>query len=1126
MDSSVEVLQPGTPLGTPKCGRTALPVCSTPIGGHGDDDGSCTDEEDDILTFLHTLDEFINSCSTSLSGSADSLPRCEDDDGATLKANCKEVDITRFERQLFPQTQKNEKIRKANAVVSRGTQSTDCDLPGTSIPGRRSTVDVGTSVLDLEHEGHKTITPSTSMLPPGYEDVKHVTDDAHSLIQEAVGDGCLQTVRGVTSALERNDENTADNDANKLVLASGCRETRKAINDGVTGQNAASRNVAQSLAITSSPAGKAVGLEVQSDSDVEVTALCIDTSNDADYTVVDALDADASVEDDCEAEDTVINSDCGKTAAAWAADAEIAGAGGTTNADSKVDSIEAGDGGKNDSEETVTQEACNVTLMNINTADCDTPGAADFAACSDEVADFKNRPTRLFGIEAAVLDATCIHSAGLNAVDEKVTGSVIVKASEWDVKLYSTLSEVLLRGVLTCPDNACSKVAGEGPERIGGTKNYGKSDAYSVGTELGRAWMSSKDMTLPPTHAEWSRKDSYPPVPSATTHEPAITNAKSNVASPNTCSKPAYFTEIWRSFQETPTAGNVEKYHVDWVRDNKVVAIIPTPGPPRGGCREGEMRETPATGSPKGYHTDSVQENSMVANIPTPGSQKLEEGGRARSTYGREEMRDLLLKRNMMRYCTDWSQGSSTLAGFPTPGLPGVDETEWSRVKGKYKIDKSASFSLEKWLDCDEKSITRPHSVGKDDRATCPSPQATGDDGMLAVSSPRPASQKSGDVLLIDLEKDDVLFVDEILEDDNDRQADGVQMQESLPTMIVQAQSKDVATTDLRHKLNSLRSSLPTVIGAPRAPDVSVNGTEIKSEVPGIRKRTPVKAAHHSISPAPSRLLPSAETLLPVKLEFPSEEVPPEPVATRGPATRAPFFSEDPEENDDNANPAWENIRQLSTDEERYEAVRSVWHNETVPDPNCNLSRYRHRARQLGMSTPKVRKPTLGKGHKRKASGSVYNNPAKRRRMDTDIFDLKLKELERKTNDDYNAAQHTLELNLQRVREQVNSQMVNYGYGGHRRCATAPWDMRYWQQHQEELLHYKFMTDTQNIRNKYSARASKLLDARHEVRHFNKFYVGLSGSDPTMLTEWQMGEQLKIEKILGHFKMCYRVAWG
>lgn len=250
------------------------------------------------------------------------------------------------------------------------------------------------------------------------------------------------------------------------------------------------------------------------------------------------------------------------------------------------------------------------------------------------------------------------------------------------------------------------------------------------------------------------------------------------------------------------------------------------------------------------------------------------------------------------------------------------------------------------------------------------------------------------------------------------------------------------------------------------------------------------------------------------------------PGSSNAPTTksREPFMSEDPEENDDNANPNWEALRRLTTDEERYEAIRKVWHNARIPDPHCELTTFHYRKRFL---CPKNMKSTTAlKQQKRKRTETSDNHeqPVKKQRLDTDIFDLKLKELERKRLRDFTAAQINLERELSKLPWNASQSMTPWMNGGphyHHRAHTAPWDMRYFQQ-KEQRLHSRYDTDTRDIYNKYSARAHRLLSARDEVHRFNQFYVGLGDGDPRVLTEQQMREQLNIEKLLGEFRRHYK----
>ncbi|KAG0425114.1 hypothetical protein HPB47_027698 [Ixodes persulcatus] len=249
------------------------------------------------------------------------------------------------------------------------------------------------------------------------------------------------------------------------------------------------------------------------------------------------------------------------------------------------------------------------------------------------------------------------------------------------------------------------------------------------------------------------------------------------------------------------------------------------------------------------------------------------------------------------------------------------------------------------------------------------------------------------------------------------------------------------------------------------------------------------------------------------------------PAASR----HAPFMSEDPEENNDNENPEWERLRQLSTDEERYEAVRNVWHNSTIPNPHSELTTFHYRQQILGAQG--TRNTPVPKQHKRKASRNCSHRPAKRQRMDTDVFDLKLKALQRKRSQDFQKARQDLELNLGQLQSSIHQNQrrgdFQQGHGSHhrnhRRANTTPWDFRYYQQ-EEQRLHAQFVAHQDTIHQKYSAKENKLLSAREEVRRFDKFYVGLQQADPTLLTEEQLKEQLNMEKLLGQFRLWYKNA--
>ncbi|KAH7946906.1 hypothetical protein HPB52_005899 [Rhipicephalus sanguineus] len=244
---------------------------------------------------------------------------------------------------------------------------------------------------------------------------------------------------------------------------------------------------------------------------------------------------------------------------------------------------------------------------------------------------------------------------------------------------------------------------------------------------------------------------------------------------------------------------------------------------------------------------------------------------------------------------------------------------------------------------------------------------------------------------------------------------------------------------------------------------------------------------------------------------------------------RAPFTSEDPAENMDNENPEWEAVRRLTTDEERYQAVQAVWHNVKIPDPHKELSTFHYRRRTLSLKHAKNTPSSKSKRRKRKASHCSHHEhskPAKRQRLDTDIIDLKLKELQRKKEKDVTKAQKTfsddirqLHMSLMRTNQETYASHNHHKH--HRRAHTEPWDFRYYLS-QEQRICAEFKASEQSIENEYMTREHKLLSAREEVRRVDDFYAGLRDTDPRLLSEKQVKEHFKLEEMLGHFRVVYR----
>ncbi|KAH9381123.1 hypothetical protein HPB48_010795 [Haemaphysalis longicornis] len=255
-----------------------------------------------------------------------------------------------------------------------------------------------------------------------------------------------------------------------------------------------------------------------------------------------------------------------------------------------------------------------------------------------------------------------------------------------------------------------------------------------------------------------------------------------------------------------------------------------------------------------------------------------------------------------------------------------------------------------------------------------------------------------------------------------------------------------------------------------------------------------------------------------------------------------PFLSEDPAENLDNDNPAWEALRQLTTEEERYQHVHKVWRSAHVPDPHQELTTFHYRRRVAGLRS-KVDTLAVKRGKRRAPHEPLPSEgvgPTKRQRFDTDIFDLKLKELERKKARDFTEAKDNLRRNLDRLHRDIrrneerhassHSHQRHYHHNDgrlqrhHHRSETAPSDYHYWRM-QERQIHEEFEASAQCINDKFSVKERQLLTARDEVHRFDAFYVGLHEDfDPRCLSESQLKQQLEAEKALGLFRLYYSPA--
>lgn len=211
------------------------------------------------------------------------------------------------------------------------------------------------------------------------------------------------------------------------------------------------------------------------------------------------------------------------------------------------------------------------------------------------------------------------------------------------------------------------------------------------------------------------------------------------------------------------------------------------------------------------------------------------------------------------------------------------------------------------------------------------------------------------------------------------------------------------------------------------------------------------------------------------------------------------YAIDDPEEIKDNESPEWEPFCGLTTDEERYKAVRKVWHNSAVPDPQLDLSVFNYGRKHVG---PKPSNLCLDRqSHERAGS-------CNRLRADIEIYDKKIRKVVKEKNRALSKAHEDLNRDMRHLyrtkRKEEKSESLRFQNFSlerkkHRRSHTPPRDSHYWRM-QERKIRDDFRAKEEEIMNTHSAKLIKLRRAKEEVSRFNTFYAGLLDSDPLMLS--------------------------
>jgi len=228
------------------------------------------------------------------------------------------------------------------------------------------------------------------------------------------------------------------------------------------------------------------------------------------------------------------------------------------------------------------------------------------------------------------------------------------------------------------------------------------------------------------------------------------------------------------------------------------------------------------------------------------------------------------------------------------------------------------------------------------------------------------------------------------------------------------------------------------------------------------------------------------------------------------------YVSNDPKENEDNYNPEWQKLGCLTTDDERYKAVRDRWRSLVPPDPHKDLTYRQWRQ--------KNKKDTVLSNN-----NSIWNpadmhkqyQESERTLYCTTIFDNKIKklvhEIEQSRREILRQRERDFEL-LAKKQDEAQRHLIN------RRCHGFLALLH--KQHIEECRNLKNLHD-QEIKRITAINEEKirvLKKASEEVVWFQQFYKGVGDeSDEVCLymTEEQVQELQETEDLLDSYSTMY-----
>uniref|UniRef100_A0A1B6IIU0 Uncharacterized protein n=2 Tax=Homalodisca liturata TaxID=320908 RepID=A0A1B6IIU0_9HEMI len=229
------------------------------------------------------------------------------------------------------------------------------------------------------------------------------------------------------------------------------------------------------------------------------------------------------------------------------------------------------------------------------------------------------------------------------------------------------------------------------------------------------------------------------------------------------------------------------------------------------------------------------------------------------------------------------------------------------------------------------------------------------------------------------------------------------------------------------------------------------------------------------------------------------------------------FVSTDPQENEDNYNPEWQKLGQLTSDEERYKAVRDRWRSLVPPDPNRDLTCRQWRERN----------------HKSPLNFQSLNNnhqmyiENERNQLCTAVFEMKIKKMLQELEDSRLNIFNRRTKDFQELASvQDREQLMVCNRGGNR--AVNNLDLAVLRKHHiQECCELKNRYDEEfkRISTITEEKIRILKNASEEVLLFQKFYRGVGAGDDKVclyMTDIQVQELMETEQMLEQYSKFYQ----